>query len=266
MAEMAILVDMTRCDACRGCQVACKQWNGLPGTGCTRIPRPGYQNPPDLSFDTLCLLKFFVDSSNPGKDVDADGNWNFLKYQCMHCDNPKCLTVCRSAGDCFSIDSTTGFVYLDELCCKNYQAASGPCKLCELGCQFGAIRVGTLGSDTFARKCTACLGSWSTQGDRLAGNYPAGIKDAAPSDWLHISGQPGNDDLLPACVTTCPTDALDYDTRANIIGKANARAADANVLAKYPDVNVYGTIAPKLHVITVLTRLRNWYAPSLPTF
>ena len=28
MAEKAILYDATRCTACRGCQAACKQWNG----------------------------------------------------------------------------------------------------------------------------------------------------------------------------------------------------------------------------------------------
>ena len=27
-----ILVDVSRCTGCRGCQVACKQWNELPAT------------------------------------------------------------------------------------------------------------------------------------------------------------------------------------------------------------------------------------------
>jgi len=27
MPEMAILYDTTRCTGCRGCEVACKQWN-----------------------------------------------------------------------------------------------------------------------------------------------------------------------------------------------------------------------------------------------
>jgi len=29
MGEKAILFDATKCIACRGCQVACKQWNEL---------------------------------------------------------------------------------------------------------------------------------------------------------------------------------------------------------------------------------------------
>ena len=30
MAEKAILIDTSKCIACKGCQIACKQWNGLP--------------------------------------------------------------------------------------------------------------------------------------------------------------------------------------------------------------------------------------------
>ena len=29
--ELVKLIDTTLCTACRGCQVACKQWNVLPG-------------------------------------------------------------------------------------------------------------------------------------------------------------------------------------------------------------------------------------------
>ncbi len=28
----SILVDTSKCTACRGCQIACKQWNQLPAT------------------------------------------------------------------------------------------------------------------------------------------------------------------------------------------------------------------------------------------
>ena len=57
MADKAILYDATKCTACRGCQVACKQWNEND----EYIPPPSdpngvmahnwgsYENPPDLS-------------------------------------------------------------------------------------------------------------------------------------------------------------------------------------------------------------------------
>ena len=46
----AFLVDTTLCTACRGCQVACKQWHDLPAESTDNTGF--YQNPSDLSFDT----------------------------------------------------------------------------------------------------------------------------------------------------------------------------------------------------------------------
>ena len=45
-----ILVDVSRCTGCRGCQVACKQWNELPATD--TVQTGSYQNPPDMNGDT----------------------------------------------------------------------------------------------------------------------------------------------------------------------------------------------------------------------
>ena len=55
MAEKAILFDASKCTACRGCQVACKQWNEndeyIPTVenGVQSVNRGSYENPPDLS-------------------------------------------------------------------------------------------------------------------------------------------------------------------------------------------------------------------------
>ena len=54
MAEQAILFDASKCTACRGCQVACKQWNENDETiptvtnGVGVANRGSYENPPDL--------------------------------------------------------------------------------------------------------------------------------------------------------------------------------------------------------------------------
>jgi formate dehydrogenase iron-sulfur subunit len=47
----AFLIDTTLCTACRGCQIACKQWNQLPATETHNWG--SMQNPKDLSFDTF---------------------------------------------------------------------------------------------------------------------------------------------------------------------------------------------------------------------
>jgi hypothetical protein len=43
MSGKSFFVDLTKCTACRGCQIACKQWNKLPAEqtrnhGSTRTP------------------------------------------------------------------------------------------------------------------------------------------------------------------------------------------------------------------------------------
>ena len=56
MSEKAILFDSSRCTACRGCQVACKCWNGLPSTlEKNGNPSTGsYQSPMDLTATRAC--------------------------------------------------------------------------------------------------------------------------------------------------------------------------------------------------------------------
>ena len=64
----AMLIDSSRCIGCRGCQVACKQWNDLEGEETSFLPSQkdtaeefasrGYQNPRDLSDKTWTLITF----------------------------------------------------------------------------------------------------------------------------------------------------------------------------------------------------------------
>ena len=80
----SIMVDTSRCTACRGCQIACKQWKGLPGT---KTKQTGtYQNPPDLSAQTLKLVRFSEGIKENGKPY-----WYFFSEQCRHCVEPPCV-------------------------------------------------------------------------------------------------------------------------------------------------------------------------------
>jgi formate dehydrogenase iron-sulfur subunit len=80
----SIMVDTSRCTACRGCQVACKQWKGLPGA---KTKQTGtYQNPPDLSAQTLKLVRFSEGNKDNGKPY-----WYFFSEQCRHCLEPPCM-------------------------------------------------------------------------------------------------------------------------------------------------------------------------------
>ena len=54
----AFLIDTTKCTGCRGCQVACKQWNQLDAEKTTFFNGEGYQNPPLMSEHTFTRIKF----------------------------------------------------------------------------------------------------------------------------------------------------------------------------------------------------------------
>ena len=65
-----ILVDVSRCTGCRGCQVACKQWNELPATD--TVQTGSYQNPPDMNGDTYKIVRF-----REGRHENGKPYWNF---------------------------------------------------------------------------------------------------------------------------------------------------------------------------------------------
>ena len=68
----AFLIDTTLCTACRGCQIACKQWNQLPAT--TTSNWGSMQNPKDLSYDTYKLVRFQEHNGPENKPV-----WYFFR-------------------------------------------------------------------------------------------------------------------------------------------------------------------------------------------
>ena len=289
MAEQAILFDATKCTACRGCQVACKQWNDLPAVSTTFFAGPGYQNPAGLSYMTLTLMEFFTDAGN---DLVAPtgtwpGDWLFLKYQCMHCKDAACLCACYYARGPTNVaitrDVATGFLYIDETKCNG-------CGACvsgyggHPGCPFGAgIPKPAPGPGVVYTKCHACLAksdaTYNRGWKRITYQYPAQANLGhvggpttikanlpLPDSTTAMIGQ----DLIPACVTSCPTGALEYGLRGNPINPGagtmikKARLRKSAVQAKYPQVSVYGDDGPYggLHVIMVLPMPPSFY--SLP--
>lgn len=135
MSEKAMLIDVSRCTACRGCQVACKEWNQLPAETTVGFGGPGYQNPPDLSANTLTLVYF--------REVEEDGKlrWLFRKHQCMHCTDAVCVELCPVGA---VQKHEMGFTFVDESKCIG-------CEVCEKFCPFDAAR-----RDEETRKLSIC--------------------------------------------------------------------------------------------------------------
>ncbi len=166
MPESAVLINVTKCMACRGCQIACKQWNQLPAE--TTRNTGTYENPPSLSPSTFTRVIF--------QEVKEEGGvkWLFRKEQCMHCSKAACLELCPSNA---IYKNQFGFVGVNNERCIG-------CGVCEKFCPFKIPHVNR--SSQKATKCTLCV-------DRVANG------------------------LQPACVKTCPTGALRFGDRKNLL-------------------------------------------------
>ncbi|MBE0417939.1 MAG: 4Fe-4S binding protein [Coriobacteriia bacterium] len=154
MAENAILYDASKCSACKGCQVQCKQWNMMPsGLGKDENEFTGsYQSMPDLNGDTRLLIEFHEEAAGDGIQ------WAFSRRACFHCTEPTCMEVCP-VGAISQLDD--GTVKLDNTKCVG-------CKYCTAACPFEVPKYRE--NFNVSNKCTLC-------DDRVAqGREPACVK------------------------------------------------------------------------------------------
>ncbi len=100
-------VDTSRCTACRGCQVACKEWHGLRAVPTKQ--RGTHQNPPDLTPFNYKLVRF--------SEHKADGRiqWFFFPDQCRHCLSAPCKEMADNyVPGAIVVDEATGAVLYTE--------------------------------------------------------------------------------------------------------------------------------------------------------
>ena len=191
MSGKAFFIDTTLCTGCRGCQIACKQWNQLPATKTEN--RGSFQNPADLSFYTYKLVRFSEDVGGDGKPV-----WYFFPDQCRHCVEPPCKEIPEDP-EAIIIDQLTGAVlYTDKLKKTNAEDVKDSCPYNIPRAQKGS---------GYIAKCTMCV------------------------ERVHNG-------LLPACVKTCPTGAMNFGDRDKMVAMANERLAEAK--SKFPKASVTG--------------------------
>lgn len=208
--RLAMLIDSSKCIACRACQVACKQWNDLQGWSYSQTVNEGtYENPLDLSAQTWTRVKFI--------EYDGAGRlqWLFLKEGCFHCTEAACVDVCPTQALKYH---PLGLITLEREVCNG-------CGYCTQACPFSIPRLDKSGF-TWQWKATKCVFCQ----DRTA------------------SG------LRPACVNTCPTGALSWGSRDEMIGKGKDRVALLKAERGFPNGNLYGEMElgglGRLYVLT----------------
>lgn len=159
MTESAILYDSSKCSACKGCQVQCKQWNMMPSSlAKDKYEYTGsYQSMADLNGDTRLLIEFRE------KDTEKGIEWAFSRRACFHCTEPACMEVCPVGAISKLADGT---VKLDSTKCVG-------CKYCTAACPFSVPKYRP--NFGVSNKCTLC-------DDRVAkGLTPACVKTCPAS-------------------------------------------------------------------------------------
>ncbi|MFH0825660.1 MAG: 4Fe-4S dicluster domain-containing protein [Pseudomonadota bacterium] len=149
----SILVDTSKCTACRGCQSACKQWNQLPATETKNWG--SYQNPKDLSAETWKLVRFADGVNGNGKVY-----WHFFSDQCRHCLSPGCMAAAEKE-EIIQDEKTGAVLFTPKTKDLDFKATLD-------GCPFNIPRQDPKSKTLF--KCTMCF-------DRLSNNQiPACVK------------------------------------------------------------------------------------------
>ena len=187
----SFLIDTTKCFACRSCQVACKQWNGLAAEDPVPTNRGTYENPSDLSHTQWLLIHF--------KETErADGTlaWNFVRNSCRHCIDAPCRQAATNK-DAIIIDEETGAVLFTEA------TASEDFARIRDACPFHIPRRDPATGQMF--KCVMCV------------------------DRVH-NGE------LPACAKACPSDAIEFGDREDMLDMAEARLEA--IRDQFPDAAV----------------------------
>ncbi len=203
---LGFFTDTSLCIGCKACEVACKQWNQLPGAQ-PEWRGSSYDNTGQLSAQTWRHVQFIeqIGHRRPGATIEEQiaearqngdipqnapdtalpffnsERWLMHSDVCKHCANAPCLEACPTGA---IIRTEFDTVYVQQDICNG-------CGYCVVACPFGVIARDDQG-DHRAHKCTLCY-------DRL------------------------KDGMEPACAKACPTDSIQFGEVAQLKAAARKR-------------------------------------------
>ncbi|MCA9514181.1 MAG: 4Fe-4S dicluster domain-containing protein [Myxococcales bacterium] len=247
---VGFLTDVTLCIGCKACEVACKEWNGVPDDGYV-FTGQSYDNTGALSGSTWRHVQFHELDAPAGREGGGaappdDLGWLFYSDVCKHCERAGCLEACPTGA---IVRTETGGVFVQDDVCNG-------CGYCVVGCPFGVIgrRDADLPGGGGAYKCTFCY-------DRQKGGGGPACAKACPTESIRF----GPLDLLRAeadrRVDTLHargvTGATLYDPRDTSVGGVHA----LSILVGDPER--YGL--PRAPEVPSTRLLRSWLSAGLTT-
>jgi len=196
--------------------VSCKAWNDLPGEH-TAAPKAGmgYQEPRLLSAKTYVVI---TDNLVDTPGIGPGFKQIFAKRQCMHCEEPACVSACPVTALHKHAD---GPVVYDKSRCIG-------CRYCMWACPWGVPTAEWESLDPSIRKCTHCADRLSSAVPQYHNGTP--LSGEEQSHWV-------TQHLEPACVKACPSGCLKYGERDELLAEAKQRVK--NHPDRYVD-HIYG--------------------------
>jgi formate dehydrogenase iron-sulfur subunit len=215
--RMGFFTDTSLCIGCKACEVACKEWNGVPEDGLNWTGM-SHDNSGGLDANTWRHVAFveqrvpvgehqpnFQRAPAAGEEGKDGFRWLMASDVCKHCTHAACLDVCPT-GAIFR--SEFGTVVVQQDICNG-------CGYCVPACPYGVLDKREEDGRIF--KCTLCY-------DRL------GV------------GQE------PACAKACPTDSIQFGELDELRVRAGGRVeqlqeagvVQARLYGESPDDGVGG--------------------------
>jgi len=174
--RFGMLSDLTRCIGCRRCEAACNKTNNLPQA------KRSFED--ESVFDEIRKPYVAdVQSYTCINRYNIDGKTVYRKVQCMHCDEPACVSACPVAA---LKKSKEGPVTWNQKVCIG-------CRYCIIACPFYVPAFEYSNAfDPKIQKCFLCYHRIS-QG------------------------------IVPACAEACPVEAITFGKKSNLLKLAKLR-------------------------------------------
>jgi formate dehydrogenase iron-sulfur subunit len=198
--RVGFFTDTSICIGCKACEVACKEWNGVPEEP-QGFTGESYDNSGALGANRWRHVAFI---EQPPEDA-GDLRWLMSSDVCKHCTHAGCLDVCPT-GAIFRTEF--GTVVIQEDVCNG-------CGYCVVACPFGVID--RRERDGRAWKCTLCY-------DRLKDGLEPACAKACPTDSIQFG----------------PLDELRGRARARVRTLHERGVADARLYGDSEDDGVGG--------------------------